>query len=1061
MKLDIEKLVYIDRILDKLQSERREDISIEFCRVISQAIGIEYEDLKDLFNEKLEFEEKRFIAICLLRLLNVDDTLFQKVDFRVKAFKLFDEVFPCDIYKHLKIDVKDQSFEKESKLKGVVYKVEDELSSLIDSFNNLSSLNDFRSKFMQLINNQLAKAIIWPFLPRHLLNFPLKEVFKSVESYLSEEGAQILIAYERTKESLKLYISEASQFGTRYCCEFLEKPVNKLLHLVEAHFQASPASKPAKLVVEKFDKKYPFHVVDEEINLVFLVKNIGSGYAFDAEIEVVDATASILKPKHYLGQIEPESSIEILIPCKIESAEDLVMVEIKITYASYNGTQSKEEFCFGLECQRRDIEWDNLIKERPYSLEPVTSENEFAGRAEILNKLESLITAESGVGSAFIYGQKRVGKTSIVKILKKRLEQKYTHDFLVVYLEGGDYIHPNPETTIENLGRKLVKSIQNLDARFASLDIPDFKGALSPITDFLESVVQIAPELKIVFILDEFDELPMELYKRTPIGDAFFLTLRSISGKPPFGFILVGGEKMEFIMSCQGDALNKFEPIRVDYFDKEQHWADFQDLVQKPVKEWLEISDEALSALYEQTAGNPFFTKLICRDLFEIMVKRRDCYVTYREVNEAAEKALRSVASNIFQHFWEDGIVGTGPEVEEKSVLRRKLLLAFAEVLRESKMVTEEEIENKCRKWGILDDLVENELREFERRQVLITSNDTYNCKVRFFEKWLVEKGFNEIITTLVDHDVLARRKQEEERVRVTSEEIIHLIRQWGPYKGRLITEDKVRAWLNQFGDNKKQRLMFKILQGVKFYSGDVIRSKLREAHGIVRRGLIHRTRERQRKRSDILVSYLDCPGKSGSYLAKIYADENRIYYENVIEKSKITEKLKEKASEFSALALAFVDDFIGTGDSACEYFKRLAEKHGEILRELSNKPGEIKSTSKLNIYFVAICGFQESQAKIEETLRLLNLPVKIHICDPLTEASKAFGDCSEIFPDEREREEAKKIAYEFGVKLVKNAPLGYGNCQATVIFEHTCPNNDLPILWQKAKDFIPIFPRR
>ena len=1060
-----EKLVRIDCILESLQNEKADEnnqaLVAEFCRAVADAVGIEYADSKDLFDEKLEFNGKRFVAICLLRLWDVNDFLFEKIDFRIKALKLFDDVLH-DVYKQLKISPKDQSFEKESKLKGIVLKVENELSNLVNAFNSLKALNNFRSKFLQLINSQLVKAIMWPFLPRNLLDLRLKEAFKCIEDYINAEGPQILIAYDEAKTILESYISQAKAIPTKYCKEVLIRPVARLLNLLQAHFEASPASKPAELIVERFEKKYPFHVLNTEINLVFVVTNKGSGYAFDTELNVSDATVPILKPRQYLGNILPGASMEVVIPCKLESPEDVVMIDINISYGNYDGSRNEHNFLFELYCQRKDIDWDELSKKRPYSLEPVSSEEEFAGRTEILSKLESLITAGTGVGSAFLYGQKRVGKTSIVKILKARLQEKYASNFLVIYLEGGDYIHPDPKITIENLGRKMVKSIQTADTRFAGLSVPDFRGALSPITDFLEAVLQLEPRLKIVFILDEFDELPVDLYKTTPIGDAFFLTLRSISGKPPFGFILVGGEKMEFIIALKGGALNKFEPIRVDYFDKEQHWTDFQDLVVKPVKGWLEISDKALSTLHDETSGNPFFTKLICRDLFELMVKRRDCYVTHREVLEASRSALSGLAGNVFQHFWEDGILGSDPQAEEKSVLRRKVLLGFADVRRTSQLVTLETIKNNCQKWRVPPDLTEEELREFERRQVLVRTERGYGCKVKLFEKWLVDKGYNELVTGLATFDLLARRKQEEEKIRVTSEEIVHLIQQWGPYKGKLLTEDRIRAWLNQFGGNKEQRLMFKILQGVRFYSGDIIRSKLKEAHGIVTRGVIHQVKAERRKRSDnILVSYLDAPGKSGAYLAKIYVDENGILPDNVIEKSKIAQKVQEKSTEFPYLALVFVDDFVGTGNSACEYFKGLCEEQGEILKKMASKPGEFGGIPKLNIYFVAICGFQEAKARIEETLAYLDLPVKVHICDPLTQASKAFDDSSQIFEDEYEREEAKKIAYGFGTKLVKKAPLGYGDCQATVVFEHGCPNNSLPILWQQTKDFIPIFHRK
>ena len=95
--------------------------------------------------------------------------------------------------------------------------------------------------------------------------------------------------------------------------------------------------------------------------------------------------------------------------------------------------------------------------------------------------------------------------------------------------------------------------------------------------------------------------------------------IRSISNKDEFGFVLVGSEKMEYVLSCQGDALNKFTRIPVDYFEKRVA-VDFQDLVRRPAKEYLDFSDAAVHSIYETSAGNPYFVKLLCGYLFTTMV---------------------------------------------------------------------------------------------------------------------------------------------------------------------------------------------------------------------------------------------------------------------------------------------------------------------------------------------------------------------------------------------------------------------------------------------------------
>jgi hypothetical protein len=557
--------------------------------------------------------------------------------------------------------------------------------------------------------------------------------------------------------------------------------------------------------------------------------------------------------------------------------------------------------------------------------------------------------------------------------------------------------------------------------------------------------------LRILFILDEFDEIPVELYRRGPLGDSFFLTLRTVSGKPWVGFMLVGGERIDFIKNCQGDTLNKFREILVDYFDKEEHWADYQELVRRPTKHWLEITDGALLALHEQTAGNPYFTMCICRELVTIALARRDCFITRREVvEEAVPLALKHIGTG-FYHFWEDGIFEpTGDRVEEISIRRRRVLLAAASVLRDHEKAGKEQVAAQDVIRAELDEsALEYELRRFVQRRVLVEDNGLYDCKVPLFRKWLKGSGVRAILTTFSDLDTILERRQREEEAYVQSEDIVRLLSNWELYQGVRITEDRVRDWLAQFGNYVNQRLMFRILEGLEFYSDDRIRTKLREAHGIVRRGLVWHREKGQRKRGDILISYLDSPGKSGGgRYAKLYADENSIYYENVVERDKLAEVVSQRKG---VQAVVFIDDFIGTGKSAQAYIRRLAEESGEVLRK-----------TDLKLYFIAVVGFQESQKKIEKVIAECGLSIDVHLCDPLDSSVRCFGEDSRTFPDEMERLQAMRIAHEHGARIVRENPLGYGDCQTAVVFSESCPNNNLPILWAESSDppWRPLFKR-
>lgn len=1014
------------------------------------------DSLSALFLKQHSFQTRHFIGVCLLRLLASYAQCFQADTFRHRAFDLFDDVFSNNLYKSCNINKNDQTYIKESKLKDVVPSIEREISTTISSLSSLDFLakQTFRKSFMSVIKSSKAEIIVLPFLPQISatpLTVRLNEIFSVVESYLKEPEAGLLHGFERAKEQLSSYLEEVEQHGTKYSRDYLGGVIKKLLELIENHFENSPISKPARLTLMKMEKKYPLSVAKRSFNIGIVIKNEGPGYALDVVLKVA-SDLLLRRSEIYIGPLAPATTI-IDIPAQVDKPMSSAAIMVEISWTNFDKTEDTIEELFELEGQRTGIDWESLQEDNPYDLEPVSIESELVGRTEILNKLIAQSKAKS-VGSSFIYGQKRVGKTSIVKTLKTRLTSTYSASQFVVYLEMGDCIDPDAKTTIKQLGKRLCREIQRANPNFSRLSIPEFEGALSPLSDFLESILDIDPGYKILFILDEFDEIPKEMYKRTPIGDAFFLTIRSISSKPSFGFILVGGEKMEYLLSNQGDKLNKFDPVRIDYFDSEKYRSDFRDLVQKPVSHLFEIADAAFSSMHEQTAGNPYFTKLICRSLFKLLVDRRDCHVTRKEVEEATRQALQTVASNSFQHFWEDGIVDTEERVEERTMLRRQVLIALAEVLKNRPAAPKSAILESAVKKGLTERDTEKELQDFARRQILIVKDDAFQCKVPLFSSWLQEKGIREIITRYVDPSQMEKYKQEDAEAFIKSEEIINLLRSNEfYYKGKSISDEKVRAWLNQFATNIDQRYMFRILQHLTFYNHSTIRHLLDEAHQMVRADSIRYIRQRERKRDDILVSYLDGPGKSGATYASLYAEQANIIKSNVIERSKIKNILLAIAKKSLLIeqshSLVFIDDFIGTGESAGRYFRQLNSMCGDLLR-----------TSKLRVFFIALSGFEQGKQKIEETLEGINLPVQVRVCDLLDEGDKCFSESTKIFPGSLERETAKNIAYKYGATLVPDHPLGFGGSQAIVAFEDSCPNNTLPIIWSDSHNWIPLFKR-
>ena len=280
----------------------------------------------------------------------------------------------------------------------------------------------------------------------------------------------------------------------------------------------------------------------------------------------------------------------------------------------------------------------------------------------------------------------------------------------------------------------------------------------------------VAPELKFVVVLDEFDAMPHpELYEHGPIGTAFFETLRSLGSKPNIGFVLVGGERMRFVISIHGQALNRFQLVPIDYFDDE-HYDDYIALLRTPVEGWIAIHDDAIQVLHQATAGNPWVTKSIARQLFDRHRADKDADVRADDMEAAIAAAIPRLGATSFQHFWDDAIQGDVEDQRHVSLIRRKILLAVAACLRDRVKLTEEAIVRAARRYDVDEPNVIDVLRGFRDRSIVVAGADgALQFRVPLFARWLADEGVREIVVTMGDDDALIRRQRAEEAARRSS----------------------------------------------------------------------------------------------------------------------------------------------------------------------------------------------------------------------------------------------------------------------------------------------------
>lgn len=284
----------------------------------------------------------------------------------------------------------------------------------------------------------------------------------------------------------------------------------------------------------------------------------------------------------------------------------------------------------------RNADLDNL--RNPFNPGPeVTNERMFVGRDR---KLQEVTQAAEEGGLLMLHGQKRVGKSSFLIFLERRLDSMiHESPLLPVRVQWTGYTRHSAAMVME----EIALAIQHkLCSRFDQLlRLPDRAEFTASYTFAFNNVLrnlEAAGVLRLVLMIDEFDAIAHHQLERVELGfdRSFFEYLRGLSKRPDVTLILTGGEMMPIVFERLGDVFNHNRPWRIDYLSRTD--GSVERLVRNDyVREVLTVSDEAVEMIKEVSACNPFFVQMICKEMVEAARRQYSSLVCQLDVEETVE----------------------------------------------------------------------------------------------------------------------------------------------------------------------------------------------------------------------------------------------------------------------------------------------------------------------------------------------------------------------------------------------------------------------------------------
>ncbi|MFZ5819816.1 MAG: tetratricopeptide repeat protein [Chloroflexota bacterium] len=280
---------------------------------------------------------------------------------------------------------------------------------------------------------------------------------------------------------------------------------------------------------------------------------------------------------------------------------------------------------------------------------PVTEQRMFFGREDIFQWIENSIAGRYADHILVVHGQRRVGKTSVLKQLGNRLPERY----IPVFFDLQGRTHTTLDHFLWWLARETVRVLKQ--ERGVEVPIPE-KDDFARDPEYFENAFLpgLGPSLgdnSLLYTFDEFDNLEESDVKEElarPLTDY----LRRLMGRGEMNFIFsIGssGRKLENMQAAYTEFFKTALYKKISFLSKEQTHG----LVTRPVEGVLEYERAAVERIYRITSGHPYFTQLTCHELFARCQSTQQRKIAVADVESVLDDVVERGTVNL-KFVWDE-----------------------------------------------------------------------------------------------------------------------------------------------------------------------------------------------------------------------------------------------------------------------------------------------------------------------------------------------------------------------------------------------------------------------
>ena len=305
----------------------------------------------------------------------------------------------------------------------------------------------------------------------------------------------------------------------------------------------------------------------------------------------------------------------------------------------------------------------------------------FFGREDVFQWIENSIAGRYADHILVIHGQRRVGKTSVLKQLGNRLPPR----FIPVFFDLQGRTHTTLDRFLWWLAREIVRVLKQ--ERNIEVPLPEREVFSSDLeyfeSRFIPGLEPVLGENTLLLTFDEFDNLE-ESEVREELARPLIDYLRRLMGSASLNFIFsIGssGRKLENMQAAYTEFFKTALYKKISFLNEEQT----RRLITQPVQDLIQYEKRAVARIFQVAGGHPYFTQLTCHELFAECQRTDSRQVREEDVDAILDDVVERGTVNL-KFVWDEA-----SDIEKWSLaalahLERGEIRALADYLRKERV---------------------------------------------------------------------------------------------------------------------------------------------------------------------------------------------------------------------------------------------------------------------------------------------------------------------------------------------------------------------------------------